>query len=114
MQRNAMRTYSRARRQATQPIEYFLATVCEQAPDALPTVLTSRDVIPLVGRNWFMSMLYAGCLPGVQMMAGGVWRCERDTFLSWIQEVAREHASMGIVAGNGTGHAAARRVVAAP
>jgi hypothetical protein len=55
---------------------------CQHA--CLPEVLASRDIIPLTGRAWFMTMLQCGRLPGIQVVPGGVWRCERETFLTWV------------------------------
>jgi hypothetical protein len=53
----------------------------------LPCVLTSRDAVPLLGRTWFMEMLQRGQLPGVQIVPGGVWRCDREAFLIWLKEL---------------------------
>jgi hypothetical protein len=56
-------------------------------PATLPTVLTSHDVIPLLGRTFFMESLQRQQLPGIQVVPGGVWRCGRETFLEWLEEV---------------------------
>jgi hypothetical protein len=56
-------------------------------PDQLPAVLTSRDVIPLLGRTFFMESLQRQKLPGIQVVPGGVWRCARETFLEWLEEL---------------------------
>jgi hypothetical protein len=53
----------------------------------LPAVLTSGEVKPLMGRTWFHESLRRGELPGVQVVACGVWRCDRETFVEWLQEV---------------------------
>jgi hypothetical protein len=57
---------------------------------ALPAVLTSGDVKPLMGRTWFHEVLRRGELPGVQVVAYGVWRCERETFVEWLREASHE------------------------
>ena len=54
----------------------------------LPEVLRSRDVRPLMGVTWFGDALRLGVLPGVQIERGGLWRCNRETFIVWLQEVA--------------------------
>jgi hypothetical protein len=54
----------------------------------LPDVLGSREVRPLMGVTWFGDALRLGVLPGVQIERGGVWRCNRETFIAWLQEVA--------------------------
>ena len=55
---------------------------------ALPQVLGPREVRPLMGQTWFGDTLRLGVLPGVQLQRGGTWRCDRDTFLLWLREVA--------------------------
>lgn len=55
--------------------------------ESLPIVLTSREVVPLLGRNWFMECLRRGFLPGTQVVPAGVWRCARETFTNWLHEV---------------------------
>jgi hypothetical protein len=55
-------------------------------PDQLPDVLSSRDVIPLFGRNTFMELLQRKQLPGIQVVPAGVWRCLRATFVEWLEE----------------------------
>ncbi len=55
---------------------------------ALPQVLGSREVRPLMGRTWFGDALRLGALPGVQLQRGGTWRCNRETFIEWLTEVA--------------------------
>jgi hypothetical protein len=52
----------------------------------LPAVVASQDVIPLFGRSYFMELLRSGQLPGIQVVPGGVWRCQRETFLEWLGE----------------------------
>jgi hypothetical protein len=65
---------------------------------SLPTVLTSHDVIPLLGRTFFMESLQRQQLPGIQVVPYGVWRCARETFLEWLEELEHEHSqSMGKV-----------------
>src|SRR5437763_11921168 len=54
----------------------------------LPEVLRAREVRPVMGVTWFGDALRLGVLPGVQIERGGVWRCDRDTFITWLQEVA--------------------------
>ncbi|HMO56338.1 MAG TPA: hypothetical protein PKA05_07995 [Roseiflexaceae bacterium] len=58
--------------------------------ERFPGVLTSQDVKPLIGVAWFHEALRAGRLPGVQIVVGGVWRCDRDTFVAWLEEVSDE------------------------
>ncbi len=58
--------------------------------DALPAVLTSHDAIACLGRSWFHHLLRRNALPGVQVIRFGVWRCARETFLAWLEEVASE------------------------
>jgi hypothetical protein len=58
--------------------------------DALPAVLTSHDAIACLGRAWFHHLLRHNALPGVQVIRFGVWRCARETFLTWLAEVANE------------------------
>jgi hypothetical protein len=58
--------------------------------DALPAVLTSHDAIACLGRAWFHHLLRHDALPGVQVIRFGVWRCARETFLTWLAEMANE------------------------
>lgn len=58
--------------------------------DHLPEVLKSADVIPLMGRGWFSDALRLETMPGMRVRRGGVWRCERTTFLAWLQSLAGE------------------------
>jgi len=60
--------------------------------DALPLVLTSHDAIACLGRAWFHYLLRRNALPGVQVTRFGVWRCARETSLTWLAEVANEVA----------------------
>lgn len=57
----------------------------------LPEVLARADVIVLMGDYWFGSLLRMEMLPGMRVRRGGIWRCERDTYLAWLREVAGEH-----------------------
>ncbi len=67
-------------------------------PASLPTVLTSQDVIPLLGRTFFMESLQRQQLPGIQVVPYGVWRCARETFLEWLEELQHEQSqSLGKV-----------------
>ncbi len=52
----------------------------------LPNVVASHDIIPLFGRSYFMELLRTGQLPGIQVVPGGVWRCQREAFLEWLGE----------------------------
>lgn len=54
----------------------------------LPKVLTSHDIIPLLGRDYVMELLRHQRLPGIQVVPAGVWRCDRDTFVEWLQELS--------------------------
>ncbi len=54
----------------------------------LPEILTSREVKPLMGRTWFHESLSADLLPGIQIIRCGVWRCHRDTFVAWLNQLA--------------------------
>lgn len=54
----------------------------------LPEVLKSQDVMPFMGRTWFMELLERNALPGIQVVTGGVWRCDRETFMQWLKEMA--------------------------
>ena len=66
-----------------------LRRIAEQGGvNELPEVLGSREVRPLMGITWFGDALRLGVLPGVQIERGGVWRCDRRTFITWLQEVA--------------------------
>lgn len=63
------------------------ALVCLEALGgiaALPETLTSREVKPVMGNRWYADELALGYLPGVQVVAGGMWRCERQTFVDWL------------------------------
>ena len=57
-----------------------------------PAVLTSRDVTPIMGRDWFMTQLHKQQLPGIQVVPHGVWRCEREAFFNWLEELSDEKA----------------------
>lgn len=57
-------------------------------PDALPEVLKSADVIPLMGKGWFGDALRLDLMPGMRVAAGGVWRCEREAFVAWLRDMA--------------------------
>ena len=59
-------------------------------PCSFPTVLCSRDVTLLMGRDWFMTQLHKQQLPGIQVVPKGVWRCERETFFKWLKEISDE------------------------
>ena len=52
---------------------------------ALPSIISSHDIVPLFGRSYFMELLRNGHLPGIQVVPGGVWRCQRETFLEWLE-----------------------------
>lgn len=68
----------------------------------LPEVLISRDVRPLLGEGWFTDALRLGALPGVQFQRGGLWRCDRATFVEWLQEIANgTTANMALGASGG-------------
>ncbi|MBX0331131.1 hypothetical protein K2Z83_26125 [Oscillochloris sp. ZM17-4] len=54
---------------------------------ALPEVLKSSDVVPLMGRGWFSHALRLRLMPGMQARPGGVWRCDRGTFLAWLRKL---------------------------
>ena len=72
---------------------------------SLPLVLRSRDVRPLMGRDWFTDALRLGGMPGVQIERGGAWRCERETFIDWLIEVADgTAANMALGARSGPAH----------
>lgn len=58
--------------------------------DVLPYVLKSTDVIPIMGRTWFQTALHLDGLPGIQAVRYGAWRCERETFVNWLQEISDE------------------------
>lgn len=65
-----------------------LALLAQQGgAEGLPAVLTSRDVTPLMGRSWFSNALRLAALPGVRLVHGGMWRCDRDTFVQWLMDV---------------------------
>ena len=51
----------------------------------LPLVVSSQEIVPLFGRSYFMELLRSGQLPGIQVVPGGVWRCQRDTFVAWLE-----------------------------
>lgn len=72
-------------------------------PAALPPVLTSREAVALMGRSWFMDLLRRGRLPGIQVVPFGVWRCQRETFLSWIEEVANDNTAEALALDRGAG-----------
>lgn len=57
---------------------------------SLPEVLKSADVIPFVGKGWFSDALRLDNVPGMRACPGGVWRCERGTFLEWLQRLAAQ------------------------
>lgn len=82
-------------------------------PESLPSVLTSYEVKPLMGRTWFHESLRRGELPGVQIVTCGVWRCCRDTFVEWLHEVSNATGTMAFTGGDGSAHGAARGVDAA-
>lgn len=86
------------------------ALAARGGPAALPAVLTSQDVKPLMGRTWFHEALRRGELPGVQVVAAGVWRCDRDTFVSWLQEEHSDTGALAVAGGDAATHGAARGV----
>lgn len=55
---------------------------------SLPDVLKSADVIPLMSKGWFGDALRLDLMPGMRATRGGVWRCERDAFVAWLQDLA--------------------------
>lgn len=57
---------------------------------ALPDVLKSSDVKPLMTNGWFSDALRLGQMPGDQIQSGGVWRCARETFVRWLTDLAGE------------------------
>ncbi len=68
-------------------VRHALDRLSRHEPAQLPPVLTSRDVVPLLGRAWFHELLARHALPGVQPAHCGVWRCDRETFVLWLREV---------------------------
>jgi hypothetical protein len=52
----------------------------------LPEVLAPEDARPLLGERWYDSARMLDALPGVRI-TGGVWRCDRTTFLNWLREM---------------------------
>ncbi len=54
----------------------------------LPAVLKSVDVIPFMSKGWFQDALRLRQMPGMQMRPGGVWRCDRETFMAWLHQLA--------------------------
>jgi hypothetical protein len=38
-------------------------------------------------------MLRNNRLPGVQVVTAGVWRCNRETFIEWLQEACDDKAA---------------------
>jgi hypothetical protein len=56
--------------------------------DALPEVLKSADVKPLMSSGWFSDALRLDQMPGDQMCSGGVWRCDRQAFVNWLYTLA--------------------------
>lgn len=72
-----------------QRAEEALAKLTEQGGDeSLPTVLKSKDVIPLMGRGWLSDAMRLDMMPGIRVRRGGVWRCERGTYLAWLRRLA--------------------------
>ena len=67
----------------------------------LPETLTSRDVKPLMGNRWYSDQLALGYLPGVQVVAGGRWRCERQTFIDWLTRMRDGERTLGIAGRSG-------------
>lgn len=67
---------------------------------SLPAVLTSEDVKPLMGRTWFHEALRRCELPGVQVVAYGVWRCDRETFIHWLTEASNGTGTMAVDSGD--------------
>jgi hypothetical protein len=61
--------------------------------ESLPSVLCSSDIIPLFDRDFVMEMLRNNRLPGVQVVTAGVWRCNRETFIEWLQEACDDKAA---------------------
>lgn len=55
---------------------------------SLPEVLKSSDVLPLMSRGWFSDALRLDLMPGMKVRRGGVWRCERTTFVAWLRKLA--------------------------
>lgn len=80
-----------ARPRAERATEALRLLAEQGGPAKLPAVLTSHDVIPLLGRTFFMESLQRQQLPGVQVVSYGVWRCARETFLEWLEELQHEY-----------------------
>ncbi len=55
---------------------------------SLPATLKSADVLPLMGRGWFSDALRLDLMPGMRIQRGGVWRCDRATFVGWLAQLA--------------------------
>lgn len=64
-----------------------------------PAVLTSADVTPIMGRDWFMTQLHRQQLPGIQVVPKGVWRCDRETFFTWLEELSDETSLPLVISG---------------
>lgn len=65
---------------------------------ALPDVLKSSKVKPLMTNGWFSAALRLGQMPGDQIQPGGVWRCARETFVRWLADLAGEPTPGDVVA----------------
>lgn len=61
---------------------------CQGGESSLPEVLKSSDVLPLMSRGWFSDALRLDLMPGMKVRRGGVWRCERATFVAWLRTLA--------------------------
>lgn len=59
---------------------------------ALPEVLTNAEARALMGEQWFASALLTQTIAGIQVdHPGGVWRCDRDAFVTWLEELLYDH-----------------------
>ncbi|MEI8166872.1 MAG: hypothetical protein WCG26_10850 [Chloroflexales bacterium] len=58
--------------------------------ELLPEIVSGTEVSPILGARWYADMRRMGMLPGLRACPGGVWRCERSAFLSWLKLLAGE------------------------
>lgn len=78
------------RQRAQEALEKLTA---QGGDESLPAILKSRDVVPLMGRGWLSDAMRLDMMPGIRVRRGGVWRCERSTFLTWLRRLAAEDAA---------------------
>lgn len=62
---------------------------------ALPLVVRSADVIPLMSRSWFTNALRLDLMPGMRVERGRVWRCDRATYLTWLRTLSGQASTGG-------------------